>query len=196
MRVVWKIGGSVLARPELRQRVLDWQRLWTGSEMVWVVGGGVAADTVREWDRIHLLGDAAAHDLALSAMDFNSGLLCHLLPEASLVRNGLELEMTLASHRPAVLCAGSFFPWAEHESQKQLPRSWQLTSDSLAAWAARYVQAERLVLVKSIAIDADSSLLHLVQKGLVDPLFPEVLGTGTELWTVEPGTITPLRLIP
>ncbi len=54
-----------------------------------------------------------------------------------------------------------------------LPRSWDLTSDSLAAWLAGQLGAAALVLVKvaplrpgPLALDA------LVRDAIVDPLFP------------------------
>jgi 5-(aminomethyl)-3-furanmethanol phosphate kinase len=194
MRVVWKLGGSVLSRPEFRQRLTDWLRYWPDSESVWLVGGGVAADAVREWDRVHQLGDETSHNLALSAMDFNAELVCRLLPGAVLVRSGPELEEALARRCPAVLCAGDFVAWAEQESHERLPRSWQLTSDSLAAWSVRQIRAERLVLVKSIAVCAGTSLDELAREGVVDPLFPEFFGTGMELWAAEPGTVEPRQL--
>jgi aspartokinase-like uncharacterized kinase len=196
MRVVWKIGGSVLSRPELRQRLTDWLRFWPESESVWLVGGGVAADAVREWDRVHQLGDETSHNLALSAMDFNAELVCRLLPNAALVRSGPELEQALARRSPAVISAGDFSAWAEQESRERLPRSWQLTSDSLAAWSARQIQAERLVLVKSVAIPARTSLDEMAREGVVDALFPKYLGANVDLWTVDPVTIEPWRLTP
>ena len=50
-----------------------------------IVGGGAAADVVREWERVHGLGDEAAHQLALQAMTFTARLACRLLPGSRLV---------------------------------------------------------------------------------------------------------------
>ena len=56
-----------------------------------------------------------------------------------------------------------------------LPQSWDVTSDSLAAWLARRLEARRLVLVKSVAAPAPLTAEALAARGLVDPLFPRFL---------------------
>ena len=69
-----------------------------------------------------------------------------------------------------------------------LPETWDLTSDSLAAWLAGALGAGRLVLVKhgrfdAAAIDADD----LVARGVVDPLFPRYLkASGARAWLAAP----------
>jgi aspartokinase-like uncharacterized kinase len=62
---------------------------------------------------------------------------------------------------------------------KDLPESWELTSDSLAAWLAGILGANRLLLVKQVAGSKPSvPTADLVAKGVVDPLFPRFLGAS------------------
>ncbi len=69
-----------------------------------------------------------------------------------------------------------------------LPETWDLTSDSLAAWLAGALGASRLVLVKhgrfeGAAIDAHD----LAARGVVDPLFPRYLKeSGAQAWLAGP----------
>jgi 5-(aminomethyl)-3-furanmethanol phosphate kinase len=51
-----------------------------------------------------------------------------------------------------------------------LPESWDCTSDSLAAWAARRLGAETLVLVKSVG-DSTTPIEKAEELGWVDPCF-------------------------
>jgi aspartokinase-like uncharacterized kinase len=71
---------------------------------------------------------------------------------------------------------------------RDLPESWDLTSDSLAAWLARDVGAARLVLVKSAPTAARTTPTDWAEAGLVDPLFPAYaapLGGAVELVTLD-----------
>ena len=54
-----------------------------------------------------------------------------------------------------------------------LPQSWDLTSDSLAAWLAAALGARNLVLVKHGRFAAEGvQPRELVERGVVDLLFP------------------------
>lgn len=189
MRVLWKLGGSVLSHPALRTRLDEWSRLWTGTPSAWIAGGGIAADAVRAWDAAHGLGDETSHDLALAAMDLNAELLQSLLPDARLVRSGSQCEAAWQDQRPAVLCASCMVPWGEQTSGTPLPRTWELTSDSIAAWLATRLGVDRLVLVKSVPPPDELSLAS--QTGYVDPRFAAYARTVPEVWTVSPDNPEP-----
>ncbi len=71
----------------------------------------------------------------------------------------------------------------------EIPETWEVTSDSLAAWLACELHAARLLLVKSaepppgpVGVD------ELARQGLVDPAFPRFLAAcGVEAWCLGPG---------
>ena len=69
-----------------------------------------------------------------------------------------------------------------------LPETWELTSDSLAAWLAGALGADRLVLVKHGRFEAAAVDAHdLVARGVVDPLFPRYLKeSGARAWLAAP----------
>ncbi len=59
-----------------------------------------------------------------------------------------------------------------------LPESWETTSDSLAAWLANVVQAEELVLFKSITPPSDCHTPQAwVEQAIVDAAFADTLPT-------------------
>jgi aspartokinase-like uncharacterized kinase len=171
---VYKIGGSLLEQPELTdvlRRLLDRN---PRSPMLFVAGGGAAADAVRAWDRVHQLGDESAHDLALAAMDLTSLLLARLVPAFRPVRSVQQVRMAAADGEPGLLCADCFIKSAEAQGHPRLERSWRITSDSIAAWAALVLGATELVLVKSVPWPVGLTLAEAAQVGLVDEAFPTV----------------------
>jgi aspartokinase-like uncharacterized kinase len=103
-----------------------------------VPGGGSFADAVRDCDRRYGLSHAAAHRMAILAMEQFAWLLSELIPGA--VRSA------------ALRSAGPVSVWlpATARVEEQLPASWEVTSDSIAAWVAREAGAGRLVLVKPV----------------------------------------------
>lgn len=150
--IVFKIGGSLLSLPDLGRRIGDVVAQRTDAMPLIVVGGGPTADLVRQWDWLHSLGEERAHWLALRSLALNEALLAELLPGASLVTNRNE---ALAAHRAGhvpVLSAHNFVRVEESEEthlEQRLPHTWDVTSDSIAAWIAQRWPAEEIVLVKS-----------------------------------------------
>jgi dihydroneopterin aldolase len=61
-----------------------------------------------------------------------------------------------------------------------LPHSWDVTSDSIAAWVAGEVGAERLVLAKAAKVDLSA---------LVDPHFARALPEGVKALIAEPSEL-------
>jgi len=57
-----------------------------------------------------------------------------------------------------------------------IPASWQVTSDSLAAWLAGKLGAGRLLLLKQVELaHSPVAVSELVEKGIVDRAFPRFL---------------------
>jgi aspartokinase-like uncharacterized kinase len=64
--------------------------------------------------------------------------------------------------------------------------SWDITSDSLAAWLAGKLGARRLVLVKSVLVANGATAAALARRGIVDPAFPDYLArSGAEGWCID-----------
>jgi hypothetical protein len=154
----------------------------------WIVvvpGGGSFADAVRLADQRFRLGDSAAHWMAILAMDQYGHLLAHLAPRARLVRSRRDL----APGRLNVLAPSAWLRRAD-----PLPHSWDVTSDSIAAWFARTLRVRRLMLVKHedgfigplhgpgrVSAHERETALDAAA-GAVDPYFPCALGPATGCW--------------
>jgi aspartokinase-like uncharacterized kinase len=175
-----KLGGSHAGGPHLK----DWLAAIAAEagSMAIVPGGGPFADAVRTAQTSMGYDDRAAHAMALMAMaQFGSAL------------ESLNPALRLAASRAAILRAlkeRKVPVWSPERMARAaaLPETWELTSDSLAAWLAGALGAGRLVLVKhgrfeTTTVDAD----ELVARGVVDPLFPRYLReSGARAWLAAP----------
>ena len=73
---------------------------------------------------------------------------------------------------------------------KEVPASWELTSDSLAAWLAGTCGASRLLLIKSCDLTAPSSAVTLAARNIVDPAFPRFVAEAqVEVWFCGPKSL-------
>jgi aspartokinase-like uncharacterized kinase len=180
---VLKLGGSHALGPHLRQWLA-----YVGSAqtpIVLVPGGGPFADVVRLTQSDMGFDDKVAHHLALIAMEQYGLALCGMEPRLTLARCLDEVREAWERRRIPV--------WAPVQmalAASDLPASWQLTSDSLAAWFAGLIGAAHLVLVKQVRISSQAiDVPQLVAHGIVDSLFAKFLAqSAAKGWLAGPGT--------
>jgi 5-(aminomethyl)-3-furanmethanol phosphate kinase len=175
-----KLGGSHATGPHLK----DWLAAIAAEagSIAIVPGGGPFADAVRAAQAGIGYDDRAAHAMALMAMaQFGSAL------------ESLNPALRLTASRSAILRAlkdGKVPVWSPERIARAaaLPETWDLTSDSLAAWLAGALGAACLVLVKHGRFEAEAiDAHHLVARGVVDPLFPHYLKeSGARVWLAAP----------
>jgi aspartokinase-like uncharacterized kinase len=148
LRIV-KVGGSLFTLPDLAQRLRRWLGQQSPARNVLLAGGGALADHVRRWDGEFSLGEERSHWLCIDVLDITAQLLSAVLPEAQLCRDDAALSLN-DSHETIVLAPGQFVREREaHLPGLPLPRSWDATSDSIAARLAEISNAVELVLLKS-----------------------------------------------
>jgi aspartokinase-like uncharacterized kinase len=174
--ILVKVGGSLLDWPELPERLkafLDERRVNSpGTLHVLICGGGDFVDSVRRFDRLHQLGDYAAHRLALQAMDLASTVLLCILTGAMGVDRVEMLDLKWAASDIPLLVTSTIVDELEEEEASPLPHSWDVTSDSIAAWIAGRVNALSLVLLKSVSLPEGANRDVAAKLKLVDPFFP------------------------
>jgi aspartokinase-like uncharacterized kinase len=166
VNAVVKIGGSLLRDPAHLQQVLDVvANARKDCALLVVPGGGPFADTVRDMDREMSLSDDAAHWMAILAMDQYAHLLHSRLRGATLVSTQTAAHAALDAGELVVLA-----PYRWLRDADPLPHSWNVTSDSIAAWIAGELGAPLLVLIKPAGVNGAD---------LVDAHFPHARRTGT-----------------
>jgi len=104
-----------------------------------VPGGAWFADAVREADDRFALPATTSHHMAVLGMEQFGWLLAELIPGAERCADPARVP----AGRAAVLLPAAL-------PLDSLPASWQVTSDSIAAWVAVRAGAGRLVLVKEV----------------------------------------------
>jgi hypothetical protein len=142
--IVIKLGGGVLAHPEQNDAALKIVEATARERAVLVVpGGGLFADAVREADRRFQPGNSAAHWMAVLAMDQHAHLIAARLNHGVVVTGAQEAAAAVDSGTIPVLA-----PYRWLREADPLPHSWDVTSDSIAAWVAGAVGARRVLLIK------------------------------------------------
>jgi 5-(aminomethyl)-3-furanmethanol phosphate kinase len=175
---VIKVGGSLFDWPEFPQRMAGFLTSLKAADqdgrIVLIAGGGPAADIVRTLDRIHAIGDQAAHWLALHAMDLTAVILAELLPGTVGVQTPEAMTAVWSTGAIPVLAPRATLEQVERSGENNLPASWDVTSDTIAAWMAWRMAADRLILVKSAPLPLEANRQEAARLGLVDPMFPIV----------------------
>jgi 5-(aminomethyl)-3-furanmethanol phosphate kinase len=188
-----KVGGSICSQPELRTYARQWAAAAARRRLLFIAGGGIIADQIRMLAAGLKLGDSAAHWMAILAMDQSAYLLADCAPEAVLTHDlALAAQVAAAGHM-AILAPSTLLRQTD-----PLPHSWQVTSDSLAAWLAGYAGIELLVLLKDVAgvFSEDprrqqSSLLpevvrtDLARFQVVDDYFRQALPANVTCWLLD-----------
>ncbi|MGE0120034.1 MAG: hypothetical protein AB7S71_14115 [Dongiaceae bacterium] len=186
-RLLWviKLGGSLAGSPHLER----WLAVigGAGAAAIIVPGGGPFADQVRAAQRRLRFNDSTAHHMALLAMEQYGRMLAGLHPRLQLAASRRAIAQTRQ--------AGSAVVWMPTRmvlDEPRIPASWDITSDSLAAWLAGQAAADRLVLVKSIALPGETvSATALADRGIVDPAFPHyVIDSAREVWCIDDARVS------
>ena len=161
------LGGSLLDLTDLASR-LDRLRSDWGERPLLVVGGGSAADLVREWDQQHQLGESRSHWLALDSLELTSRLLVQLWPVARIAPI-TDIEVCWQLGQVPVIRAREWFEFAEQASIPAPPQNWDTTTDTIAAWVAELSRSAALWLLKSV--EPPTSLAEAAELALVDANF-------------------------
>ena len=165
---VIKVGGSLETAPGLRA-LLALLAEYGHSGIIIVPGGGRFADRVRAEQRVTGMDDADAHRLAIRAMEQYAAVLCGMEPRLYPIGDVSEIsDASGASTVPVWL------PGNQLAGQPGIPANWQVTSDSLSLCFAGKINAEALILVKSVPNNTNDAQA-LAASGYLDEYFPEMM---------------------
>ena len=174
---VIKVGGALLLLENALPRALSALNLLSLEHSFLIIpGGGPFADTVRSVDQLHSLAADDAHWMAILGMDQYAILLASRIRNAELVSGRGEIARAAAHGRIPVLA-----PYRWLRDADPLPHSWDVTSDSIAAWVASQIGARQLILVKPSIGD---------QRAIVDPYFERACPPSLTRTIVTPDMLT------
>jgi aspartokinase-like uncharacterized kinase len=152
--IVVKLGGSLYNRvPNLVPVLLGSRR-----PLFIVPGGGIFADGVRK----SMVDDNSAHWMAVAAMDQYGWFIAS---------QGIKTTTLLqVPDQPVV-----FLPYCSMRQHDPLRHSWDITSDSIAAWVADLLGLDLLLLKSVDGIFKNNNLMKQVKMPVktevVDPFF-------------------------
>lgn len=165
---VVKLGGSLIDD----ERLLTWlamlARCGRGCVVI-VPGGGPYADVVRAQQQRWRFSDGHAHRMAMLAMAQFALQMQGMNDDLVLASTVAEISAVIANNRVAI-----WLPSEMALSDKTIATTWDITSDSLAAWLTGLLRADQLTLVKSCGINAGATISDLAQCGIVDRGFIEM----------------------
>jgi 5-(aminomethyl)-3-furanmethanol phosphate kinase len=175
---VIKLGGSFAGSRYLA----GWVEVLanSGGRSVVVPGGGPFANAVRHAQPKLGFSDAVAHHLALLAMEQFGQVLASLSSNFVIVYSAAKIRRALH--------AGDVPIWSPTRMVLRRPEivpSWDVTSDSLAAWLAGHIGAEQIVLVKHGGPFGNPvRAVDLADRGVVDQAFPRFLAASGALASI------------
>jgi aspartokinase-like uncharacterized kinase len=169
--IVVKVGGSLYDLPHLGDRLGNYLDQLPGRAVL-LPGGGLIVETIRDIDRWHQLGEEASHWLALQALALNAQLLACILQPRNAAVTGILAEIEShwrKSALPILDCLA--FARSDEGRPGALPHSWAVTSDSIALRIGQLLDADQVLLLKSINVPDGDSLMEASNRGIVDPYF-------------------------
>ena len=171
--LVVKLGGSLMDRVHTLIPVLN----RSTRPLLIVPGGGVFADCIRS---LEISDDTSAHWMAIAAMDQYGWFLAS---------RGVGVSDILTVPEKTVV----FLPYACLRSHDPLPHTWKITSDTIAAWVAGFLNLDLLVLKSVDGIMVSGELQGVVNTQVncdtVDPFFLDYVIKNRIRTTIINGSI-------
>lgn len=146
MEAIIKVGGSLAEDPASLKALCQVLSVLAKTHRILIIpGGGKFADIVREFDERFNLSDTVAHKMAILAMDQFGLFLSNIAPN-SCISYALEKaeKLSATGKLPILLPSRLMF------HKDLLEHSWDVTSDSIAAYIAGLLHAKKLILVTDV----------------------------------------------
>jgi aspartokinase-like uncharacterized kinase len=188
MDALIKIGGSLAEDPaDLSALCNKLGKIAKKHRIVVVPGGGKFADVAREFDQQFALSSDISHRMAVLGMDQFGLLLSQIIPNSC-----ATYLLSDAKQLSEIRVVPIFLPSWLMFQEDPLEHSWDVTSDSIAAYVASRFNADKVILVTDVDgiftsdpkthSDAKlinelsvSELLKLIQRTSVDLFLPKLL---------------------
>lgn len=146
MEAIIKIGGSLMEKPEALKALCNkLSEIAKKHRLLVVPGGGDFAEAVRQTEERFTLSPFVLHKMAILGMDQFGLMLSELIPDANAIASLERSKEYWKSKATSV-----FLPSKIMFRDEPLEASWDVTSDSIAAFVACRVKAEMLILAKDV----------------------------------------------
>ena len=165
---VIKLGGSLLETGQMFDCLKHILKI--NENTVVVCGGGDFANQIRTAQKKWQFDDSAAHEMAILAMQQTAIMCQNLQPEFVIASSVAEIK----NHRFVI-----WSPNIVELNAAQIPATWDITSDSLATWLAKKMDASELILVKSVKVEPSLTTAELVELKIVDDAFAQFVENAT-----------------
>jgi len=188
MDAVIKIGGSLAKDAAMLRRCCNRiSEIGKKYSATVVPGGGMFADAVRQIDQQYRLSPEISHRMAILGMDQFGLFLSQIIPHSCatyLIDDVMQLSK--------IAVVPIFLPSRLMFRENALEPSWNVTSDSITAYIASRLKANKVILVtdvdgifssdpkrhphaKLIPALSAAELLHLTRRTSVDQFLPKLL---------------------
>lgn len=181
--IMLKLGGSLIHQGcgEVLRRIGHIITQDSAEHPLLIVpGGGPFADLVRQYGKQLELREETCHFMALAAMDQYAFILQELIAGSMLTalspRASTAPVPLIHPGEPQILLCSRFL---NNIPAGDLPRSWEVTSDSIAAYLAQRMNSSMLVIVKSKDIDP------ALPEPDIDPFFRQLLPLRIPIWFIN-----------
>ncbi|RIZ71072.1 MAG: uridylate kinase [Methylococcales bacterium] len=171
--IVIKLGGSLTHSKALINCLNKIELRYQGRAVIIVPGGGAFADQVRLAQQQWQFDEVTAHHMAILAMQQMALMFKGLAPQWPIVSSLSDMQQDLYLNKTFI-----WSPNSAELDQAAIPATWDITSDSLAAWLAKQVSSTELILVKSAVIDPQASLEQLAAQQIIDQGFCQQVQDG------------------
>jgi 5-(aminomethyl)-3-furanmethanol phosphate kinase len=146
MDAVIKVGGSLAENPKtLKKLGAELQKIAKKHHIFVVPGGGIFADAVRTIYKKLSLPDAISHKMAIIAMDQYGIVLSQFIPNSLTCYSLAECKEIAKKNQTPII-----FPSKILSKDDPFAPSWDVTSDSIAAYIAVKLNTSNAIFVTNV----------------------------------------------
>ena len=157
-----KIGGSWLNNPLLNVIIKNLNTHSKNHNIVIICGGGCFADSVRLVYDAKRMSEKTGHYIALKSTEMFASILKEINKEICLIK---DINLLSDFNHQLKIWLPSFIL----KNETSFIKSWESTSDSVAAWLHTKLKSKGLIYVKSLSLEKKKyKLKYLQEKGVLD----------------------------